>query len=166
MLEVARARPDVRFVMVGDGPEREVVRRTVASLEGRVLWLGKVEHTRVPGIVARFDIGVAPDCGFYMSPLKVFEWMSAGKAVVAPDRGPLREVIDPEVHGLLYPPRTLDGLTAAVLSLIDAPELRRQLGAAAARRVRDSLTWTHNAQRVMEACERARRAHASPAPAS
>jgi glycosyltransferase involved in cell wall biosynthesis len=157
MLEVGRVRPAVRFVLVGDGPELAAVRDTVAPLDGRVLLTGRVSHARVPGLVAAFDVGVVPDSGFYMSPLKVMEWMAAGKAVVAPGHGPLREVIEDGVHGLLFPPGSLDGLVSAVLRVVDDAALRRSLGAAAAARARGALTWRDNARAVVAACEGARR---------
>jgi glycosyltransferase involved in cell wall biosynthesis len=156
MVEVGRRRPDVRFVLVGDGPGLPEVRAAVAPLDGRVLVTGKVPHDRVPGLVAAFDAGVAPDSGFYMSPLKVLEWMAAGTAVIAPAHGPLREVIDDGVHGLLFEPGSFEGLVGAVLRVVDDPALRRSLGAAAAARARGSLTWEDNARRVLGACARAR----------
>ena len=166
MLEVGRLRPTVRFVLVGDGPGLPEVREAVAPLDGRVLLTGKVPHERVPGLVAAFDAGVAPDSGFYMSPLKVLEWMAAGTAVIAPAHGPLREVIDDGVHGLLFEPGSLDGLVASVLRVVDDAALRRSLGAAAAARARSSLTWEDNARRVLGACARARTLLDTPAAAA
>ena len=156
MLEVGRLRPSVRFMLVGDGPGLAPLLEAVAPLDGRVLVTGRVGHDRVPGLVAALDIGVAPDSGFYMSPLKVMEWMAAGKAVVAPAHGPLREVIDDGVEGLLFPPGSLVDLVAAVLRLVDDVGLRRSLGSAAAARARGSLTWRDNATAVLAACARAR----------
>jgi glycosyltransferase involved in cell wall biosynthesis len=166
MLEVARLRPAVRFVLVGDGPGLPAVREAVAPLDGRVLFTGKVPHDRVPGLVAAFDAGVAPDSGFYMSPLKVIEWMAAGIAVVAPAHDPLREVIDDGVHGLLFEPGCPDGFVASVLRVVDDAALRRSLGVAAAARVRASLTWEENARRVLAACARARTMLETAAPAA
>jgi glycosyltransferase involved in cell wall biosynthesis len=158
-LDVAAAEPRARFVFVGDGPEVSTVKRMTASLGERVLFTGRVPHARVPGLVASFDVAVLPESHPYGSPLKVIEWMGAGRAVVAPRYDPLLEVIDDGVHGVLFPPRDGEALAAAVIGLVgDAPR-RLELGRAAAKRARSSLTWDDNARRVLEACAKARDLH-------
>src|SRR5262249_56157788 len=124
-----------------------------AKLVARVIWPGAAPHKRVPGPVAGTDGGVAPDAGFYMSPLKALEWMAAGRALVAPDTGPLREIAEDGVHALLFRQRSRDDLVAAVLRVVDEPGVRRRLGDAAAARVRAELTWTHNARKVLPASQ-------------
>lgn len=155
MRAVAHARPAVRFLMVGDGRERAAVADATAVLGDRVFWTGSVVHERVPQLVAAMDVAVIPDAGFYMSPLKALECMAAGRALVAPDTAPLREIVDDGVHGLLFQRRSETGFVAATLRLLDDAPLRRRLGSAAAARVRAELTWRHNAQRVLSACEAA-----------
>jgi glycosyltransferase involved in cell wall biosynthesis len=152
---VAARRSDVRFVLVGDGPERAALEDSVRALGPRVVFTGVVPHDAVPGIVAGFDVGVMPESNFYGSPLKVIEWMAAGRAVVAPRYRPLEDVIDDGVHGLLFAPRDHEAMVGAVLSLLEDPGRRRALSEAAAARVRAELTWEHNARRVLGACEQA-----------
>lgn len=153
--EVSEARPRVSFLIVGDGPGRALVAEHLASLGERVVFTGRVPHEEIPGLVACMDIGVMPESNFYGSPLKVIEWMSAGKAVVAPSYGPLQEVISDGETGLLFPPRIKAALVDAVLRLVDTPTLRREIGGRARERVVSSLTWSHNAQRVLGACQQA-----------
>jgi glycosyltransferase involved in cell wall biosynthesis len=163
--DVSAACPDARFLMVGDGPERERMQKACERIvAGRVLFTGRVDHARVPGLVACMSIAVVADTGFYMSPLKVIEWMAAGKAVVAPAYGPLAEIIDDGVEGLLFPPGDIDALVGCVRRLLDDSALGSRLGHAAANRVRRSLTWRHNAERVIAACRAAveRRANRVP----
>lgn len=157
--EVGHHRPDAGFLFVGDGPEAPGLRRATAELGNRVVFTGRVEHHRVPALVAAFDIGVVAQAAFYMCPLKALEWMAAGRAVVAPRQGPLEELIDHEVHGLLFEPRNPAALVDAVTRLIDDPALRRRLGAAAAERARGSLSWSDNAARVLAVCAEAKRRH-------
>ncbi|MEM6702207.1 MAG: glycosyltransferase family 4 protein [Acidobacteriota bacterium] len=144
-----------RFLFVGDGPQLEPVRCQLEDLGPRVLLTGRRAHAEVPGLVAGFDIGVVAQAAFYMSPLKVLEWMAAGVAVVAPAYGPLQELIDDGVHGLLFEPDSVKALTNAVARLVADPELRQRLGAAATARVREELTWTDNARKVLGACDKA-----------
>lgn len=157
--EVGRQRPSSRFLFVGDGPERRHLLSATADLGSRAHLTGWVDHRRVAGLIAAFDIGVVAEAGFYMSPLKVVEWMAAGRAVVAPRYGPLEELIDDGVHGLLFPPKDPDALIQCVLRLLDDGELRQRLGEAAHGRVRSSLTWRHNAERALAVAEQTLERH-------
>jgi glycosyltransferase involved in cell wall biosynthesis len=154
-LRVAAGRPRVRFLLAGSGPEAAAVARRLAPLGRRVLMTGRVPHERVPRLVASFDIGVLPDTSFYACPLKIVEWMAAGRAVVAPRYGPVEELLEDGVQGLLFAPRDLGDLVAAVLRLVDHPRLARELGQAAALRARGSLGWSDNARRVAGVLEEA-----------
>ncbi len=158
--QVGQQRPDCRFLFVGDGPERHHLLSATAALGDRAHLTGWVEHSRVAGLVAAFDIGVVAAAGFYMSPLKVVEWMAAGRAVVAPRQGPLEELIDDGVHGLLFEPGDPQALIDCVLRLVDDAPLRQRLGAAAHARVRESLTWKHNAERLLAVAQRTLAEHA------
>jgi glycosyltransferase involved in cell wall biosynthesis len=155
-LRVAELRPRVRFLLVGDGPGALPARRRLSPLGARAVTTGAVPHAEVPGLVAALDVGVLPESSFYACPLKVIEWMAAGKAVVAPRHGPLREVLADGEEGVLFPPRDLEALVAAVLRLVDRPDLRRRLAAAAAARASASLSWTDNARGVVAVLDRAR----------
>ena len=159
--EVGAARPAARFLMVGDGPEIDVTRRLAEPLGDRVRFTGRVPHERVPGLVAAFQIGVLPETLFYGSPLKMIEWMAAGKAIVAPGYDPVREVMEDQVEGLHFQPGDADAMIRAVLALIDDPALRKRLGAAAAARAAASLSWRDNARKVLQGCSAALERHRS-----
>jgi glycosyltransferase involved in cell wall biosynthesis len=167
ILEVGRARPHVRALLVGDGPEAGAIREAVRPLGNRVVMTGRVEHARIPALTAAFDIGLLPETLFYGSPLKVVEWMAAGRAVVAPGYPALSDLVEDGVHALLFPPGDAAALAGAVLRLVDDAALRNRLGQAAAARARAHLTWTDNARRVLGACEAAlRRRDPRPRPAA
>ncbi len=151
---VAAARPRARFLFVGGGAGAEGLRQRL-DLGERATFTGRVPHGRVPGLIASLDVGVIAEAAPYQCPLKLIELMAAGRAIVGPRYGPLEDLVEDGVHALLFEPRDLDALVAGVLKLIDDPELRRNLGRAAARRVRESLSWEDNARRVLVACEHA-----------
>jgi glycosyltransferase involved in cell wall biosynthesis len=90
--------------------------------------------------------------------------MAAGIAVVAPDYEAIRELIEDGENGVLFTPGNIQELVETVDGLLEQPERRRSLGASAAARVRRSLTWRHNAERVIDVCQSAiaRRHAASP----
>ncbi len=76
------------MLIVGDGPMRGWIEGflTGTRLAERAVLTGWVPHDVLPGLVARMDIATAPYPqlnDFYFSPLKLFEYMSAGRAIVA-----------------------------------------------------------------------------------
>lgn len=152
---VGQQRPRTRFLMVGAGAGVEDVRHATTLGDDRLTFTGRVAHDRVPGLVASLDIGVLAEAASYQCPLKVIEWMAAGKAIVAPGYAPLHELIEDEREGLLFPPGDEEAFAAAVMRLVDDVDLRHRLGAAAAKRAHASLSWQDNARHVVGACERA-----------
>jgi glycosyltransferase involved in cell wall biosynthesis len=162
-VEVAAARPATRFLLVGDGPEAGAVRAALAPLGPRLVMTGRVPHARVPGLTAAFDIGVLPETLFYGSPLKVIEWMAAGRSIVAPGYPALGDIIENGTHALLFRPGDAADFTRTVLRLVDDPALRHRLGESAAARARGTLSWIDNATRVVAACHAAIRRRAGRA---
>jgi glycosyltransferase involved in cell wall biosynthesis len=140
-----------RLLLVGDGPARGDVeaRATLRGVADRVTVTGAVPREAIPDHVRSMDICVQPAATSYASPLKLFEYMAAGRAIVAPDQPNLREVLTDGSDAVLFPPGDTGAMTAAIAALArDAPR-RRQLGAAA-RQTLESVgyTWAANAQRV------------------
>ena len=96
-------------------------------------------------------VAVSPRSVFYQSPMKIVEYMAMRKAVVAPDKGNIRDLIDGEAEeGLLIPEEDPEALQAALARLVGDGELRRRLGAAARQKVERKLNWVDNARRVLE----------------
>jgi len=99
------------------------------------------------------DVAVAPypeSQRFYFSPLKVYEYMAAGRAVVVSRVGQLESLIQHEVSGLLCPPGDAVALAAALERLRCEPELRSRLGRAARACVLPGHTWEALADRVLQ----------------
>jgi glycosyltransferase involved in cell wall biosynthesis len=146
----------LQMVIAGDGQLRPELERALRdrTLSNRVVFTGTVQHEEVPGIIRQFDVALAPysplDHAFYFSPLKVFEYMACGAAVVAAQCGQIPEVVREGETGSLYPPGNLDSFTAACDRLLNDPSLRRTLGQAAANFVRSHYTWDQNAHRIGE----------------
>jgi glycosyltransferase involved in cell wall biosynthesis len=161
---LSEKRRDVGFAFVGGGAGMEAVQRITQPIADRTLFIDRVPHARVPSIVRALDIGVLPETAYYCCPLKIPEWMAAGIAVVAPGYAAIRELIEDGENGVLFTPGNIQELVETVDGLLEQPERRRSLGASAAARVRQSLTWRHNAERVIDVCRSAiaRRLAASP----
>jgi len=145
-----------RLVLVGEGPARAGLERRAAELgvAARVHFAASRPHAEIPALLPAFDVALVPAINPYASPLKLFEYMAAARAVIAPDQPNLREVLEPERDALLVPPGEAAALRAALVRLAGDAALRARLGAAARTRlVALDLTWTGNARRVVAAVE-------------
>ena len=153
---LAQRHPAVRLVIAGDGPLRAELERQLRKrgLDARVVFTGAVAHEEVGAVIRLFDVALAPypplDHAFYFSPLKIFEYMASGVAVVAPDCGQIAELVQQGRTGVLYPAGDLDALTAACDDLLSKPKLRFALGRAATEFILARYTWDHNARRAVE----------------
>jgi glycosyltransferase involved in cell wall biosynthesis len=144
-----------RLLLVGDGPARAQLEAQVRAegLAERVHFTGARQPAEVPGLLASMDVAVAPYRPlpqFYFSPLKVYEYMAAALPVVASAVGQLKQLIEPEVNGLLVPPGDVPALARALERLRKDPEKRALLGRAARHRVLAYHTWDGIARRIFE----------------
>jgi glycosyltransferase involved in cell wall biosynthesis len=145
----------LRFMTVGSGQESASFETWLARSgnERAVSFLGSIPHADIPAHVAAFDVALIADANFYVSPLKLFEYMAAERAIVAPAYAPITEVLTHEKNGLLFEPKNFGAARECVERLAADPELRARLGRAARETALDEYTWQHNAQRVIDACE-------------
>ncbi len=148
---MASAGTAVELVVVGEGPERPALEALAAELgiAARVRFTGLVAHARVPDLVAGFDIALQPRVVPYASPLKAFDYMAAGRAIVAPDQPNIREILTDGETALLFDPAASGALWRAVQRLIEDAALRARLGAAARAALEaHDYTWRGNARRI------------------
>jgi glycosyltransferase involved in cell wall biosynthesis len=160
--EVHRLTPDTRLVIVGNGKAREELESNPAArdLLPYIHLTGAVDSDQIPGLLASMDVAVAPYpdlANFYFSPLKVYEYMAAGRAVVASRIGSITQLIEDGVTGLLSPPGDIDRLAASIMRLKDDPFLRLRLGAAARKMVLENCTWDQVVSRTTALCSWPRR---------
>jgi glycosyltransferase involved in cell wall biosynthesis len=146
--------PGARLLIVGEGPQGDALRARAAGLGiGReVIFTGKVAHDEMPELLAAMDVAVAPYLqvpDFYFSPLKIYEYMASGLAVVASDAGEIAALVRDGLTGILCPPGEVTALVAALLSLAHDAGLRARLGTAA-RMEAERHSWSANARIVAE----------------
>lgn len=141
----------VRLVLVGDGPARPQLDGLIhrRGLTDAVTITGPVDRQSIIGRLADLDIALQPAATSYASPMKLIEYLAAGKAVVAPDQANIRELLTHGENGLLFPPGDWAALAARVRELMDHPALLGRLGENARRTIAaHDLTWSGNAARV------------------
>jgi glycosyltransferase involved in cell wall biosynthesis len=167
MAELERRGSPWRAVLIGDGPERPALEARVKTLGlTRVTFTGALPYAAMPAALAAADAGVAPfepeahaplRHGFYWSPLKVFEYMASGLAVVVPDLPRLRTILADGDAGVLYD-RAAPGSLVRALEALDDAALRRRLGDAARRRAEAHFSWAAHCRALHDAIEAMRAA--------
>jgi len=155
---------NVHVTCVGEGPRWQRARDAAAraGVEAQVEFTGRVPHDRIPELLARADVGLAPfapdqfsalELGWFWSPIKIFEYLAAGLAVVTADIAELRELLPGDV-ARFYRAGDTAGLAAVLLALERDRDTVRAMGGAARSLARDRYTWDHQAaavERVLQA---------------
>ncbi|PLL13609.1 glycosyltransferase family 1 protein [Tabrizicola sp. TH137] len=161
---LARLRPaiDARLLIVGDGPERGALLDHAArhGLSHAVTITGWVPHHRLPGLIARMDAAVAPYpamANHYFSPLKLFEYLAMGRAIVASRIGQTADLLGPDGSGLLVPPGDAVALADALHRIATDAPLAARLRQRAAMQARHH-DWRANARRIVDLIPRAKAA--------
>jgi len=130
----------------------ENLKHTVCRLgmESAVILPGPVPRDDVPAYIDAMDICVLPDSNAFGSPIALFEFMAMGKPCVVPDLGPMRDVLEDNVTGIMFPHADYPALRKALLRFVEDPALRIQIGARAKQTVFKRHTWAANAHFVVQ----------------
>jgi len=147
------------LLVVGDGPIRATLEQQARNLNiaNRVRFTGIVGRDEVASYVAAFDIALQPAVVAYASPLKLFEYLALGKAIVAPAQPNIMEILEDNHNAVLFDPSKPDGLALAISRLCADDALRIKLAENARQTIADQkLTWHANAERVVSLFERLR----------
>jgi glycosyltransferase involved in cell wall biosynthesis len=157
LVEAARTLPETAFVLVGGLPvDIGRMRAVVSSLGLRNVEVrGHRPPTEIPAYLAAADVVAVPNSGReaisarHTSPLKLFEAMAAGKAVVASDLPSLREVLTHGVNAWLVDPDDPDALAKGIARLAGDPALAASL-ASRAREDARGFTFDARARALLE----------------
>lgn len=143
-----RTREDFHVLIVGDGAELERFQNHVQEreLEHVVTFTGRVPHEEVERYYSLVDITPFPRLPLpvceMVSPLKPFEAMAMGKAVIASDVAALKEIVTPGVNGYLHEKGSTESLIEQLMRLLDDPERTRQIGIQAREWVVENRDWS------------------------
>ncbi len=156
LIDALRSIDDAALAIVG-GPaemvEELLTRWTASGLDSaRFLAPGQVAPSRVPLYLSAMDVCVMPhpwteQFAYHTSPIKLFEYMAAGRAIVASDLPAFAEVVQDGETALLAPPGDAQTWADAIARLRDDPALRGRLSEAA-RNLSTRYTWQARAKRI------------------
>jgi len=161
LLELARRLPGVTFLLVGgepDGVEKLRAQAAAQGLENLVL-TGFVPNADLPRYQAACDLLLMPyerrvqassggDISRFLSPMKVFEYLACGRAILSSDLPVLREVLHPG-NAVLLPPGAPEAWAEAISALRADPSRRLAL-ARQARHDAAQYSWEARAEKILK----------------
>src|SRR5260221_10068505 len=133
MVEVVRARRDARLLLAGGRPEQvEQARREAAALGlgDAVIFAGERPAGEISAFLDAADVLVSPRSRGTNTPLKIYQYLRSGRAIVATRLVTHTQVLDDSVA--ILTPATAEGFAAGILRAIDHPDLAGRIGEAAA----------------------------------
>jgi phosphatidylinositol alpha-1,6-mannosyltransferase len=139
--------PKVRYVIVGDGVERESLEHLVHSLGvgDSVTFEGEVSDQLLPNYFSACDVFVMPTRvdghDFEGFGLVYLEAAAAGKPTIGGRNGGVPEAVEDGVTGMLVSGTSVEELVACVSRLLDSVELRRSMGESGRRRAVEKFSW-------------------------
>ncbi|MBN8852301.1 MAG: hypothetical protein BGO55_00965 [Sphingobacteriales bacterium 50-39] len=139
--------PDARLTMVGEGPLLEDCKRLVRELdiEEKVGFAGVLQPEKIADLVSESLAFVqhsrtAPNGDSEGTPVAVLEAGAGGLPVIATRHAGIPDVVLEGHTGLLVEEGDIDGMSRAMIRMLDAPELAGQMGSAARRRILENFT--------------------------
>ena len=126
----------IRFLLVGDGKERENLER-LAEKKGlsNVIFLGSRPKSEMPDVLAASDacVAVLQNIPMFRTtyPNKVFDYMAAGRPTILAIDGVIRDVVEAAAGGVFVPPGDATALAEAVRSLAGNRAMAKEMGTSA-----------------------------------
>lgn len=161
---VAKESEEYDFHVVG-GTAEQVADWGRRGLPGNVFMHGHAPHSDLPSWLAAFDILIAPyrakakiktgvDIARWISPMKLFEYMAAGKPIICSDLPVIHEILQDGRNALLVQPSDLKGWLAALERLARDKLLRANLAAAAFSDLEMKYTWAQRTRNILKFVEK------------
>ncbi len=150
LIAAAQWLPGCRITLLGGTPERIRQYQAQVPVGAEVVFTGHVSHAQAFQALGQACIAVLPNRAepnsLWSSPLKLFEYMACGCAVVASDLASLREILADD-EAVWAPPADPQALAAGIRRLIDDPVYARRLGENLRERAK-SYTWEARAKQL------------------
>jgi glycosyltransferase involved in cell wall biosynthesis len=142
----------LHLLLVGDGPARKNLeqRAKERGVEDRMTITGIVGRDQIARYVSAYDVALQPAVVPYASPLKLFEYLALGCAIVAPATPNILEILTDERNAVLFARDDPGDFRRAVKRVCEDAELRMRISEGAVATIHEKgLTWKTNAQTVV-----------------
>ncbi len=145
------------LVIVGDGEMKQAWEKQAQKmgLEEQVKFVGRVSWQEVPQYIAGFDIGYSGQVQLqmgkmYLSPMKLYEYMSMAKPVVASAFEDAKRLVIEGETGFLFQPGDKNALKQALIKAFAAKNKFEEMGKQARREIEANHSWTNRVQVLIE----------------
>jgi glycogen(starch) synthase len=145
--ELHRQGAPFKLLIVGDGAESPDVRRSIEENNASdfVSFVGRVPHDQVERYYSVMDVLVYPRLSIRLTelvtPLKPLEAMALGKPILGSSVGGIRELIEPDVDGVLFNPGDIEQFCKQASRLLQQPGLRSAIGEQARQKMAVEKDW-------------------------
>ncbi len=139
LVEAANRLPNVKFVIVGDGPELFKLKKLSKHLQN-IVFTGAVSHDKALGYIAGSDVLVLPSLAEGLS-TTVLEAMALKTPVVATSVGGNTELLENRVSGLLIRPGDVEAIVEGILFVLENKKTVNRIVENAYRRVVENFSW-------------------------
>ena len=149
--EVVKHTKNVRFIIIGGSAEEIAARRRVLNkhgVGGHVTFLGKIAPDILPAYLAASDILLSPRTSGVNTPLKILDYLKAGRSIVATDIPSNRLLLDDNAAVFSLPQTKL--FADAIRHLVDNKAKREQLGRICRKMYEKTYTFEHHCRRLAE----------------
>lgn len=150
---VVAARPEIRFLIVGDGPCRNEIEALITELglDDHVLLTGS--RPDVAHLLHSMDVVALSSHTVECFPMALLEAMAAARPAVCTAVGGIPEMLVDGVTGLLVPPRDPQALADGLLDVLSDPERARKMGRAGRERVESEFTLDRSVRATQDALD-------------
>lgn len=147
--QVVGKNPKCRFLLVGDGILRAQFEREIAArgLQRHFIFTGLVPPERIPFYLSAMDALVHTSLREGLA-RTLPQALIAGKPVISYDVDGAREVVLPDETGFLLPPKSVDALSDAILTLAADSSMRDRLGQGGAARFTEQFRHQHMTEEI------------------
>lgn len=162
IVDIAARMPDVSFDIIGGRPEDVGYWRSQLRSDNVNLY-GQVSHGALQPFFDRMDVALLPlqkqvspdggsgDISRWTSPMKMFEYMAQGRAIVSSDLCVLAEVLTDGCNAIIAPGDDPEAWVQAIRRLEVDHEFRFRLGKHAFRDLKRKYTWSARAKKILDA---------------
>ncbi len=152
----------LRIVGRGRSRQRKLLTKQIRKLgvDEHVVVQPAVPHHEVPALIAESDLCVAPlglndrNVTQGACPIKVLEYMAAGRPLLASNMPIVRELVREDVDALLFSPNDPEDLARQVLALLNDFELSKRLAESASERALTKFTWHESQKKLLKVYEK------------
>jgi len=160
ILQIAKQMPNNLFHVIG-GDAKDIDYWRLKNHNNNVLFYGYIKPNKIPYLLGEFDILLAPyqkqvylrnglNTGSWMSPLKIFEYMSSGVPIICSKIKVLEEVLINGMNAIMVPHNSIGHWVDAIKKLTMNDKLRKKIAQRALRDFMENYTWENRVKYILK----------------